>query len=136
MVMQLRRQMEREQEDNLRHELDQDFDTLRSLLYAPDPSSTGSNSVPLGRIREDTSKPGLFTTVVKPPGTEEQDYDTHVRELAFDKRAQPKDRTKTEEELALEEKETLEKAERKRRRRMLGEDGEEREEETEEGERC
>ena len=33
------------------------------------------------------------------------DYDQHVRELAFDKRSKPKDRTKTEEE----------KAERRRR---------------------
>jgi nucleolar protein 14 len=55
---------------------------------------------------------------------EQMDYDRQVRELAFDQRAKPKDRTKTEEELALEEKETLEKAEKQRRRRMLGEDGE------------
>ena len=40
-----------------------------------------------------------------------------VRELAFDKGSKPKDRTKTEEELALEEKEALEKVERTR---MLG----------------
>jgi nucleolar protein 14 len=57
------------------------------------------------------------------------DYDQHVRELAFDKRARPKDRTKTEEELALEEKEALEKAERRRRRRMLGEDDDDSDEE-------
>lgn len=121
MMWQLRRQMEREQEENLRHQLDQDFDALRLLLYAPDPSSTGSNSVPLGRIREVTTKADA-TTDAPQAGNDEQDYDTHVRELAFDKRAQPKDRTKTEEELALEAKEALEKAERKRRRRMLGED--------------
>ena len=52
---------------------------------------------------------------------EDQDYDQHVRELALDKRAQPKDRTKTEEELAIEAKEALEKAERKRQKRMRGE---------------
>jgi nucleolar protein 14 len=133
MVMQLRRQMEREQEDNLRHQLDQDFDSLRSLLYAPDPSSTGSNSVPLGRIGEEKIHFSTSTAAPVLPELQEQDYDTHVRELAFDKRAQPKDRTKTEEELALEEKETLEKAERKRRRRMLGEDGEESEEDQDKG---
>jgi nucleolar protein 14 len=114
--------MEREQEDNLRHQLDQDFDSLRSLLYAPDPSSTGSNSLPLGRIRDEMAKYSVPTAPASPPQDQGQDYDTRVRELAFDKRAQPKDRTKTEEELALEEKEALEKAERKRRRRMLGED--------------
>lgn len=50
------------------------------------------------------------------------DYDQHVRELALDKRAKPKDRTKTEEELALEAKEALEKAEKKRLKRMMGEE--------------
>ena len=55
---------------------------------------------------------------------EDINYDQHVRELALDKRAKPKDRTKTEEELALEAKEALEKAERKRLQRMMGEDDE------------
>ena len=53
---------------------------------------------------------------------QDADYDQNVRELALDARAQPKDRTKTEEELAIEAKEALEKAERKRLKRMLGED--------------
>ncbi|KAJ7771047.1 nucleolar protein 14 [Mycena maculata] len=105
----LRRQMEREEEDNVRHELDQEFDSLRDLIYAPDPSASGSNSIPLG-------------SVPKPIEIEPQDvdYDQRVRELAFDARAKPKDRTKTEEEVALAEKEALEKAERRRRKRMLG----------------
>lgn len=105
--------MERAQEENVRHELDTDFNSLRDLIYAPDPSSTGSNSVPLGRPRPDMD-------IVKDKITEDVDYDQHVRELAFDKRSKPKNRTKTEEELALEEKEALEKAERRRRKRMLG----------------
>ncbi|KAG6891316.1 hypothetical protein C0992_009197 [Termitomyces sp. T32_za158] len=106
----LRRQMEREHEENVRHELDQEFDSLRALIYAPDPS-TGANDSPA----ETTSQPALLTLPTVP-----EDYDQHVRELAFDKRAKPKDRTKTEEEIALEEKETLEKAEQKRKKRMLG----------------
>ena len=60
---------------------------------------------------------------------EDIDYDQHVRELALDKRAKPKDRTKTEEELALEAKDALEKAERKRQRRMMGEEDESSDEE-------
>ncbi|KAJ6615604.1 nucleolar protein 14 [Mycena sp. CBHHK59/15] len=106
----LRRQMEREQEDNVRHELDQEFDSLRDLIYAPDPSSSGSNSIPLGSA----PKP---IVEVEP---HDLDYDQRVRELAFDARAKPTDRTKTEEELAIAEKEALEKAERRRRKRMLG----------------
>jgi nucleolar protein 14 len=101
--------MEREEEVNVRHELDQEFDSLRDLIYAPDPSASGSNSIPLG-------------SAPKPIEIESHDvdYDQRVRELAFDARAKPKDRTKTEEELALAEKEALEKAERRRRKRMLG----------------
>jgi nucleolar protein 14 len=63
------------------------------------------------------------------PVATDKDYDQFVRELAMDKRAQPKDRTKTEEEIALEEKEALELAEKKRLRRMMGEQ-EESEDET------
>jgi nucleolar protein 14 len=106
----MRRQMEKEQEENIRHELDQDFDSLRTLLYVPDPSHIDNDSsaklpAPASANDEDT-----------------MDYDKQVRELAFDKRAKPKDRTKTEEELALEQKEALEKAEKQRRSRMLGQD--------------
>ncbi|EGO02218.1 hypothetical protein SERLA73DRAFT_104611 [Serpula lacrymans var. lacrymans S7.3] len=114
----LRRQMEKEQGENIRHQLDQDFDTLKSLLYAPDPSSTGSNSIPLGVSRKPLPQDNA-TTEERPI---EVDYDQQVRELAFEKRAKAKDRTKTEEEIALEEKEALEKAERQRKRRMLGEE--------------
>ncbi|ESK89370.1 nucleolar protein 14 [Moniliophthora roreri MCA 2997] len=103
------RQMEKEHGENVRHELDQAFDSLRDLLYAPDPSATGSNSIPLG-------VPETSGAAAEP----KKDYDQNVRELAFESRAKPKDRTKTEEELALEEKEALEKAERKRKKRMLG----------------
>jgi nucleolar protein 14 len=60
----------------------------------------------------------------QPTGGEDHDqqYDQFVRELVFDQRSKPKDRTKTEEELALEAKTALEKAERQRIRRMNGED--------------
>lgn len=102
------RQIEKEYGDNVRHELDQAYDSLRDLLHAS--SSNGSNGIPLEQSADPID--GLQTEGVE--------YDQHVRELAFDKRARPKDRTKTEEELALEEKEALETAERQRRKRMLG----------------
>lgn len=120
--------MERDQEDNVRHELDNQFAALRELIYAPDPSSSGSNSIPLG-VRDKPSKPATETDPVAAKLVSGDDYDQHVRELAYDQRAKPKDRTKTEEELALEAKEALEKAERRRRRRMLGLDESEDEDE-------
>lgn len=105
----------------MRYQLDQDFDSLRNLLFAPDAQPTDSLMVSLG---------GSSNLPPKSPVdvNEEMDYDRQVRELAFDQRAKPKDRTKTEEELALEEKEALEKSERQRRRRMLGDDGEDNDE--------
>jgi nucleolar protein 14 len=119
--------MDKEQGENVRQELDSAFGSLRELLFAepanpsryeavPGPStmpgilSTSSNALPSARHEDH----------VAALGAGDADYDTHVRELAFDKRAKAKDRTKTEEELALEEKEALEKAERRRRKRMLG----------------
>jgi nucleolar protein 14 len=109
--------VERERGENMRHELDEEFDSLRSLLYA----ATGSNTVPLGdRESESNSPPPPVPSI---PVMETVDaYDQRVRELASDRRAKAKDRTKTEEELALEAKEALEEAERRRQRRMLGED--------------
>ncbi|KAJ4474993.1 nucleolar protein 14 [Lentinula aciculospora] len=119
----IRRQIEKEEGENVRHELDHTFDSLRSLLYAPDPSATGSNSTPLG-LSDPSGSSIASTSVVTEAtfvGTEKTaNYDQAVRELAFDKRAKPKDRTKTEEELAIEEKEALEKAEKRRKKRMLG----------------
>jgi nucleolar protein 14 len=102
--------MEREQGENTRRELDQEFDTLRSLLYATDPSSTADDA--------------YFDDVNLLPASKARNeaYDQNVHDLADEKRAIPKDRTKTEEEIALEEKEALEKAERKRTRRMLGDE--------------
>jgi len=131
---QLRRQLERDQEDNVRHELDSQFAALRELIYAPDPSSSGSNSVPLG-TRENAFKvlPAEGDPVDTKTVPEDGDYDQHVRELAFDKRSKPEDRTKTEEELAIEAKEALEKAERKRRKRMLGLDESDEEEDSGKG---
>ena len=101
--------MEREQDDQTRHELDKEFDDIRSLLLT----------------RPKTSQDDLEKFNVP----EEAQYDQSVRELALDKRAQPKDRTKTEEELAQEEKEALERAERKRLKRMHGEPDDSSEEE-------
>lgn len=100
--------MQQEEDEDLRHQLDQDLESLRSLLYTVDP--------------ERSIDEAKLNAVVEIPDPGDQEYDKAVRELAFEQRAKPKDRTKSEEELALEEKQTLERAERKRQRRMRGED--------------
>ncbi|OCH94316.1 Nop14-like protein [Obba rivulosa] len=112
-IHKLERQAQQEQDENLRHELDRELDAVRSLLYAPVPSTTPE----AGPSRPKEAAPVTVSQVQDV----DQEYDQMIRELAFDKRAKPKDRTKTEEELAQEEKVALEKAERRRIRRMNGE---------------
>ncbi|KAI1796126.1 Nop14-like protein [Ganoderma leucocontextum] len=108
------RQNQQEEDENLRHELDNELDSIRSLLFAapPAPGPSAEDEAP-------ASGP-----VIPPLDDQDKEYDQYVRELALDRRAKPKDRTKTEEEIALEEKASLEKAERRRRRRMNGEESE------------
>ena len=89
--------------------MDQELDTIRGLLSGPDALSES-----LEKKRGSQS----FDTPGEDP---DQQYDQFVRELVFEQRSKPKDRTKTEEELALEAKDALEKAERRRIRRMNGE---------------
>ncbi|CAE6463943.1 unnamed protein product [Rhizoctonia solani] len=135
------RQEQREADDNARHQLDQDFASIRDLLYAPappDPSSSGSNSIPLGKPRTQSAptnetksdQADTSTTEEKtgPTAKTNEDYDQFVRELVFDKRSRPTDRLKTEEELAREAAEALEKAEKSRLRRMRGEESEDEDE--------
>jgi nucleolar protein 14 len=126
----------RQQDDDLRHELDNELDSIRGLLFAEDTSTlipleaaTLRNKPPELPVSDPSSSAG-DTAILRPPNaTRDQAFDQYVRELAFDKRAKPKDRAKTEEELALEEKERLEKAERRRVRRMEGLDDYDSEEE-------
>jgi nucleolar protein 14 len=62
----------------------------------------------------------------------DKDYDIRVKLLAADKRAQPAERTKTEDEMAKEESNRLKELEEKRLKRMRGEAVEEDEEDEEE----
>ncbi|RPD66900.1 Nop14-like protein [Lentinus tigrinus ALCF2SS1-7] len=112
----LLRQTQQEEDENLRHELDNELDSIRSLLFAPPPAENPATP--------STDAPAPAPLAAPPPEDQDKEYDQYVRELALDRRAKPKDRTKTEEELALEEKEALEKAEQRRLRRMRGEESE------------
>lgn len=124
--IQFQRQAQKQQDDDTRHQLDQEFSSIRDLLFATpvDPSSSGSNSIPLGRSKPAPQPTSADEETVSAPPAEtvDEDYDQFVRQLAFEKRAKPKDRLKTEEEIALEEKEKLETAEKARQRRMRGEE--------------
>lgn len=103
------RQHQKDMDEDLRDELDGELNDLRALLQEG-PSDTAA---------------------YRPkPASHENDagYAQFVKTLAFEARAKPKDRTKTEDELAMEEKTRLEEAEAKRQRRMRGEESEDEEE--------
>jgi nucleolar protein 14 len=115
------RQMIKEQNLDLQDEVDAELDEIRGLLEPMNaPASQGKmvvNSDRLRMIHGEIERPSEQESV---PKDEEDDYDRFVKELTFDKRAKPTDRTKTEEELALEAKKELEELEAKRIRRMKG----------------
>lgn len=139
-LKQAMRQMTKEQDEQIRHAMDSEFGSIRDLLFGQkiDPSSSGSNAVPLGvrpgrpaevqfEDADHASSAGAGPSTLPPPNSksapqndDDDDYDQVVRQLVFDKRAKPTDRTKTEEELAVEEAEKLQKQERARLRRMRG----------------
>lgn len=102
-MCQAERQFQKEQDADVRHQLDQQIDDIRALLLG-----SGSADPATDKLTKDNQ-------------AVDKDYDQNVRELVLDKRAKPKDRTKTEDELAIEAKEALEKAERRRQKRMRGE---------------
>lgn len=106
----------------MRMELDEGLDELRELLNptsALPSSSVFSRTAPALPEETDAETP---TEKPLPKEDDEPDYDQYVRSLAFDRRAKPKDRTKTEEEVIKEEAEKLEAAEKARLRRMRGEE--------------
>jgi len=125
------RQKLKEDDENEREKLDAEMGDLWALLGAKQPSttgkSTGANNEPLGGRDLKKDK-----TASPPPEDaermREQGYDQAVREMMFDKRSKPADRTKTEEEKATEESERLKKLEEARLRRMRGEEESEDEE--------
>ncbi|KAE8263988.1 hypothetical protein A4X09_0g7088 [Tilletia walkeri] len=141
------RRLVKDRDEDMRHELDAELGDIRSLLFSMpgqdkedeeeearkreekrlrlgDPNKSGSNAVPLGggakeKTKEQEADPSTSTliTAKKPSDS----YDAFVRELAFDRRAKPTDRLKTEAELAAEQAELLQKQERARLKRMRGE---------------
>ncbi|RHZ78671.1 hypothetical protein Glove_158g41 [Diversispora epigaea] len=113
------RMIEKETDERIRNELDNEVDEIRNILI---PQSVSKN---LESQEEKFTSRNQLNSEIKSKQVDKNDkYDRHVRELAFEKRGRPTDRTKTEEEIALEEKEKLEKLESARKRRMEGPDSE------------
>lgn len=99
------RQVEKEKSAQMTDEVDEQWKELAKLM-AP--------------LKKDKGKPTDLGEQSATGDGENDDYDIAVRELMFATRGKPTDRLKTEEELAKEEKERLEKLEADRLRRMRG----------------
>lgn len=112
------RQQAKEDDDDLRDELDQElpdlFEALRGMKAPPkqEPAKQDLNAMNPDRaaLIQDAENPDT-----------EREYDQRLKQLTFDKRSQPTDRTKTAEEKAEEEAERLKKLEEDRIKRMRGE---------------
>ena len=98
------RQKAKEDDEDVREELDRELPNLFSLLKKAPPPSTANGET------------GLSGQNV------EKEYDRRFRQMALDKRSQPTERTKTEEEKAAEEAQKLKTLEEERQRRMRGEE--------------
>ncbi|KAI5926831.1 nucleolar protein 14 [Camillea tinctor] len=113
------RQQAKEEDDDLREELDQELSELRGLLFN---NSKGAKDDKVDGI---TSEPALSGK-----DKMERDYDLRLRQLAQDRRGQAAERTKTDEEKAQENVQKLKELEERRLRRMRGEKMDDSEEES------
>jgi nucleolar protein 14 len=119
------RQMQKEMDLNVQEDLDKDLEEIRGML-APMPTRIKSegkmvvNQERLGMLNGFDGSKAQITGELAKDQQEPSDYDKVFRELAFEKRAKPTDRQKTEEEIAIDMKKELEKQEARRIRRMKG----------------
>ncbi|KAI0140965.1 Nop14-like protein [Hypoxylon sp. NC0597] len=104
------RQAAKEADEDLREELDKELPDLHDLLF---------NNRKKANEGAETKEPESAAAAKE---RMERDYDMRLRQLAQDRRAQPADRTKTDEERAQEESERLKELEEKRLKRMRGEE--------------
>ena len=109
------RQQMREDDADLRDELDQGLPDLFDMLRGAKPRPTAEEPKD-DMASVNPERAALMES--KDPGKE---YDQRLKQLTFDKRSQPTDRTKTAEEKIAEEAERLKKLEEDRVRRMRGE---------------
>lgn len=106
------RQQAKEEDDDVREALDKD---LPNLLAALRGEVKHVEAVGAGMHPDRLAQLGGS-------GAADKTYDQSLRQMAMDKRAQPSERTKTEEEKAAAEAERLKQLEQQRLRRMRGEE--------------
>ena len=119
-IMKHERQQEKEENDDLRAELDKELSSVIAAWNATRPvqeaklSEAADSKMPLKGTN------GIATKTNNNTATDKA-YDAQIRELVLDKRAKPTDRSKTEAEKTAEEASRLKSLEENRLRRMRGE---------------
>ncbi len=115
------RQQAKEDDDDLREELDKELPNVFAMIRGGQVSS----SLPTQDPTMNPDRLALLNGSGK--SKEDKEYDERLRQMAFDKRSMPTERTKTEEEKVTAEARRLQELEHSRRRRMQGieSDGEE-----------
>ena len=114
------RQRLKEDDDDLRAELDQELTDVYALLgakpKAPPPRAPPSDGL---------MNPDRAVMLGKDRAQADKEYDERMRQMTFDARSKPTSRTKTEEEKVEEDARRLKELEAERQKRMRGEESEE-----------
>ncbi|KAI0164774.1 Nop14-like protein [Xylariaceae sp. FL1272] len=104
------RQAQKDDDEEMREELDQELPHLRQLLLVKP------------KEQNDTDIDTMGGSGLSGREKMERDYDMRLRQLAMDNRAKPADKTLTEEEIIKRDAEKLKVLEDKRQKRMRGEE--------------
>ncbi|PVI08031.1 Nop14-like protein [Periconia macrospinosa] len=117
------RQQQKEDDDDLRDALDKDLNDVLAALRGHMHKKNSAPEPPKEEVKSDFSINPDRAAMLEGRSREDADreYDTRVRQMLFDQRSKPTERTKTEEEKAQEDAEKLRSLEEKRMRRMRGE---------------
>jgi nucleolar protein 14 len=113
------RQQLKEDDDDLREALDKDLNDVLAALHG----HTSKPAPPKDDTKNDFGINPERAAMLEGRSQENADkeYDARVRQMLYDQRSKPTERTKTEEEIAYEDAKKLRKLEEKRMRRMRGE---------------
>lgn len=115
------RQAAKEDDDDLRMELDKGMNDLFSALQSRNASAKQLPSPPFTDSEPALDPSRAAILAGKSREEAEKEYEANLRQLKLEARSKPSVRTKSEEEKAAEEKARLEDLEKKRIRRMKGE---------------
>ncbi|CAI7571239.1 unnamed protein product [Penicillium discolor] len=116
------RQQAKDDDEDLREALDKELPDLFEALRGIKPAAKAAKpEAPKQDFSEMNPERAAMLEESQNSKDPEKEYDQRLRQMTFDQRSKPTDRTKTEEEKVEEEAERLKKLENDRLRRMRGE---------------